>query len=173
MKVEEITLDWLLARTKPNEDYTDDENDPCMEWTGCFAKNGSGPMVTIDNKTLLVRRVIYALAHDCQIRRDRSVCPAFCRNPKCVHPNHLRALEINSVKRGRKYPLATRAAMARGKRAASRWDDATIAAILASEASADELAAQHGMDRSYVYYLRHGRSRVDYHNPYAQLMGGA
>ena len=160
--VEGITLDWLYARVRQNGD--------CLEWTGCCGDGG--PQAQIGGKTMLMRRVLWVLANERPITQDRRISPT-CGNHKCVHPDHCRPLKVGVRLKGITRSLTTKAAIARGKRAGSKWTDADIAGIKESEASVLELAAQHSMDQSYVHYILKGRSRRDFSNPYSQLMAAA
>lgn len=160
--VENITLDWIHARVI--------DQDGCMVWNGACGKQGTIPQARIGGVAMTMRRVIWQLTHEREIQSDRRISPA-CGNPKCLHPDHLKARPVNAVFRGKKKTLVHRANIAKGKRASSRWDDETIRRVAASVGPLDQVAQELGMDRSYVSLIRRNKARIDFTNPYAQLMG--
>jgi hypothetical protein len=91
----------------------------------------------------------------------------------CVHPDHLAALRTNAVLRGLVRSQASKANVAKAKRAGSKWPDEVVKAIRASDETLKTLAARYGMHPSYAHLIRTGAARRDLCNPYHQLAAGA
>lgn len=158
--IDGITLDWIYARVK--------EIDGCLIWVGACSGGNKVPNAQIGGKSYVMRRVVWQLTHEKAVPKNRRVSMS-CGNPKCVHPDHARAVLINSGMRGVKKTYKHRAKIAQAKQKKSAWSADIIQSIRNSDAPAKELAAQHGMHLSYIYYIRNGQARHDFLSPWAQL----
>ena len=160
MKLEHLSLDWLMARVRETEDG-------CWEWQRAMAHNGNGPQATIDYRAVPVRKAIFELMHERRVRVGFGVGPS-CKNERCVHPDHLYAHRIG----GSEYlPLTARAKIAATKRAASKLSQDEIRKLRESDEHPEEAARRLGVDDSYVYRIRQGKARKDFcGNAYAQLL---
>lgn len=158
--IEGITLDWIHARVI--------EEDGCLLWNGACGQNGRLPQARIGTIAMGMRRVVWQLAHERPIPDNRRISMS-CGNDKCIHPDHVRARVINSGFKGVKKSHLHKAKIARGRRAGSAWSDADIAAIKASTEPVADIAAANSMDVSYVHYIRQGKARKDFSNPFIQL----
>jgi hypothetical protein len=160
MRVDEITLDWLYARTI--------ERDGCLIWAGCYGRNGTQPQATIDSKPRPVGRVIWELVHGRPVPTGCRVGPV-CEVPGCVHPEHLLARKPGAVARGRPLPIAHRINIAEAKRATSKLAQEAVREIRSSDESGPVLAAAHGIDLTYVHMIKRGEVRRDYGGHFAGL----
>lgn len=161
MKLEDITLDWLQARVREDEDG-------CWIWTGCYGRGGEDPQATVDYKVWPVRRLIWTLVHCKPVPKGQRVGSS-CSNPACCHPEHVQARKTGSALRGRKLPIATRIRIANTRRASSALTQEAVQQIRLDDRPAEVLAQEHQIDPSYVYYIRAGKIRRDYSNPFAGL----
>jgi hypothetical protein len=160
--IEGITLDWVYARVV--------EQDGCLIWNCACGGGDKLPQARIGGVAMVMRRVMWELANEKAVPDGRRVSPS-CGNSKCIHPDHMRALPINLVFKGVKKTAVHRANIARARRAKSAWSDEDIRAVAASVGPLDAVAQQYGMDRSYVSQIRLNKARVDFTNPYLQLLG--
>lgn len=159
--IQEITLDWVHASVV--------DQDGCLIWTdACGGKTG-GPRARIGGVLMTMRRVIWTLAHEKPVPKNRRVVTS-CRHPRCVHPDHLLALFNNQQLRGVKSSITHRVRIASTLRARSAWTDEQIREVAASVGTVDEVAAQYGMSRAYVSRIRLNKARIDFTNPYLQLL---
>lgn len=159
--ISEITLDWVYARVV--------EQDGCLIWKDKCAKTTAGPNARIGGKLMSMRRVIWVLSREKQILKKRRVVTS-CGNPKCLHPDHLQALFNNEIRRGIKPSINHRARVAQAMRAKSAWSDDQIREVAQSVGSVRAVAAQYGMSKAYVSNIRRNKARVDFTNPYLQLL---
>lgn len=158
--IEGITLDWIYARVI--------DVDGCLIWNGSCGGGDKLPQARIGGKAMVMRRVMWTLANERAVPEGRRITMT-CQNDKCIHPDHVRAAKVNFALRGVRKSLAHRAAIARSKRANSKWDEDAILAIKASDEPIKELAAANEMDPSYVHYIKRGQARRDFTNPFLQL----
>ena len=158
--IDDITLDWIYARVK--------EQDGCLIWVGACAGGDKLPRARIGGVAYVMRRVVWQLVHEKAVPKNRRVTMS-CGNPKCIHPDHVKAVPINSGMLGVKKTRKHRANLAQSRRKNSAWSADVIRSIRNSDAPAKELAAQHSMHLSYVYYIRNNKARRDFSNPYLQL----
>lgn len=107
----------------------------CRVWTGATNTAGA-PVITVERKSLLVRRVVYALAH--------GECPAgvpitpSCRTTTCVASDHLRPYTL-------------------GEHAESTVSDALASRVrrLWKTETASHIAAVTGLSRDHVEKIVH------------------
>jgi len=158
--IEGITLDWLYERVK--------EQDGCLLWVGSVSKSNQ-PKVQIGGKSMYMRRVMWQWKFKMEVPNKRRISPK-CGNPTCVNPDHLVAMPINQINKGKPHSLMRRAAVAEAQRARSRFTDEVIAQVRESNDSLKSIADQAGMCYSYVCRIRNGTSRKDFSNPYLQLV---
>lgn len=161
MKLEDITLDWLMARVR------EDENG-CLIWAGCYGRAGTDPQATIDYKVWPVRRLVWTLVHCKAVPKGHRIGSS-CSNPACVHPEHVQAKKIGSALRGRTQSIATRIRIAQAKRAGSSLTQEAVEQMRLDDRPAAVVAQEHQIDKSYVYYIRSGKLRRDHSNPFAGL----
>lgn len=159
--IHEITLDWIHARVV--------EQDGCLIWTGACGGSHGLPQVSVNGTVVAVRRVMWELVHERAVPAGRRVSPS-CGNSKCIHPDHVRALPANQVLRGTKRTTVTKAKIARGHRARSAWNDAAIREVASGTGLVEVVAAEYGMTPSYVSKIRLNKRRIDFTNPYLQLL---
>jgi hypothetical protein len=157
-----VTLDWLFARCV--------EVDGCLVWQLAGA-HGTDPQAKIggrNGRTVLLRRFIWEQVYEKPFPNGK-VARCNCGTDMCVHPDHIVALKKNASQIGRPLSFLHRAKLAASRRAKSHLTDADVAEIRASDWTPHALANRFSIDPSYVNYIRSGRSRRDYTNPYAQL----
>lgn len=156
----EISLEWLHARVV--------ERDGCFDWQGYGGRDGVGPQARIGGRCVSVRRALWETVHG--ERAPRSMLAGVsCGNPDCVHPDHVVMRPRRALLEGIRRPVLQRAKTAAVKRAESRWSQDVIDEIRGGDELARVVAARHGMHPSYVHYIRSGKSRKDFANPYLQL----
>lgn len=160
----EITLDWLQARVREDEDG-------CWIWTGYTTKQGQ-PHARVNYVFFLVRRAVWEQVH------ARELSPKFwagvrCEKPGCVHPDCVAARSRSQALQGRSLSAAHKASIAKTKRAASRVSDDDILLMRTSELSAQEISRQLGVCDSYASSVRRNRLRADHSNPFTGLLRAA
>ena len=159
--IDGITLDWIYARVK--------EQDGCLIWAGACAGGDKLPNARIGGVNYVMRRVVWQLTHEKAVPKNRRVTMS-CGNPKCIHPDHVKAISVNAGMLGVKKTHKHRANIAHSRRKKSAWSTADICSIRNSNAPAKELSQLHGMEISYVYYIKNNQARQDFTNPYLQLV---
>lgn len=156
----EITLEWLEARVR-----TDD--DGCWIWTGYTTKHGQ-PQARLNYQLILVRRVVWEMTHDKELKSTMWVA-AKCNKPGCCHPDCMVARTRSQALKGRGMTLLHRAAIATAKRRNSDIPDEVVAEVRASDEQARQMARRLGLTESYVSLVRRGKIRVDLRNPFTGL----
>ncbi len=160
MKIEEITLDWLLERVI--------ERDGCWMWAGHIGGNGKVPQVRIDYKLHSVNRIVWSLAHGRDVPKGLRVGTS-CEVDGCVHPDHLVARKVGVLLKG--VPLTTdrkmKIAIARRAQSELTLDD--VRAIRMDPRPGIELVEEYGAHHSAICRIRRGESWRDYSNPFAGL----
>lgn len=157
--------------------------DGCWVWTGGLTHAGMPQQnvrtgVTradgkVDRRTTYVRRdVLEAIAVGPMPRRY--VAAVLCETPACVAPMCLRAMTKGqqaklSAKRGSYRDPLKFLKMTMTKRAKSRYSDALIERVRASEADGTTLALATGMSKSHVNAIRRGVGRAPVRNPFRGL----
>ncbi len=160
--IAEITLDWIYARVV--------EQDGCLIWNCACGGHTKVPVAKIGGTQLAMRRVMWELSRERPVPEGRRISPS-CGHDQCIHPDHMLALFKNEIFRGVAKSKTHRANIARAHRAKSLWPDAEIRAIAASVGPLQDVADQYGMHMSYVSKIRLNQARVDFTNPYLQLLG--
>lgn len=156
----EITLEWLEARVRADEDG-------CWIWTGYTTKHGQ-PQARLNYQLVLVRRVVWEMTHDKELKSTMWVA-AKCNKPGCCHPDCMVARTRSQALKGRGMTLLHRAAIATAKRRNSDIPDEVVAEVRASDEQARQMARRLGLTESYVSLVRRGKIRVDLRNPFAGL----
>ena len=156
----EITLEWLEARVRADEDG-------CWIWTGYTTKHGQ-PQARLNYQLILVRRVVWEMTHDKELKSTMWVA-AKCNKPGCCHPDCMVARTRSQALKGRGMTLLHRAAIATAKRRNSDIPDEVVAEVRASDEQARQMARRLGLTESYVSLVRRGKIRVDLRNPFAGL----
>lgn len=156
----EISLDWLQARVR-------EDDDGCWIWTGYMTKHGQ-PQARVDHKFFLVRRALWELKHEKECKTETFV-GVKCKKPGCCHPDCIVGRTRSAAMRGGKKTLAQRARIAMSKRATSTVPDSVIAEILTSDECAVHISRRLGLSDSYASAVRSGRIRADFRNPFAGL----
>ena len=156
----EITLEWLEARVRADEDG-------CWIWTGYTTKHGQ-PQARLNYQLVLVRRVVWEMTHDKELKSTMWVA-AKCNKPGCCHPDCMVARTRSQALKGRGMTLLRRAAIATAKRRNSDIPDEVVAEVRASDEQARQMARRLGLTESYVSLVRRGKIRVDLRNPFAGL----
>lgn len=155
-----ITLDWLYRHVV--------EQDGHLIWNGYCGCNGKGPQARIDGKAVSVRRAMWELIHERKIPTGLRAGSG-CEVANCVHPDHLIVRQVKMLLRGHKRQQTEKAAIAKNKRAKSKWSQEVIESIRTSDEPARVEAERHGMNLSYVYYIRNNKLRKNFSNPFAGL----
>lgn len=160
---------------------------PCWLWLGSRKPSGHGQISSGGPNARLVgaHRVSYELAVG-PVAPDMEVCH-HCDNPPCVNPTHLfvgtHADNMRDMaEKGRSGPANRPERMARGDRHGSRLHperlargarvggakltDDDVRAIRSSTLSQRRLAAQYGVDRRSISFIRQGKT-------WSHLPGGA
>ena len=156
----EITLEWLEARVRADDDG-------CWIWTGYTTKHGQ-PQARLNYQLILVRRVVWEMTHDKELKSTLWVA-AKCNKPGCCHPDCMVARTRSQALKGRGMTLLHRAAIATAKRRNSDIPDEVVAEVRASDEQARQMARRLGLTESYVSLVRRGKIRVDLRNPFAGL----
>jgi hypothetical protein len=156
----EITLEWLEARVRADDDG-------CWIWTGYTTKHGQ-PQARLNYQLILVRRVVWEMTHDKELKSTMWVA-AKCNKPGCCHPDCMVARTRSQALKGRGMTLLHRAAIATAKRRNSDIPDEVVAEVRASDEQARQMARRLGLTESYVSLVRRGKIRVDLRNPFTGL----
>jgi len=156
----EITLEWLEARVRADDDG-------CWIWTGYTTKHGQ-PQARLNYQLILVRRVVWEMTHDKELKSTMWVA-AKCNKPGCCHPDCMVARTRSQALKGRGMTLLHRAAIATAKRRNSDIPDEVVAEVRASDEQARQMACRLGLTESYVSLVRRGKIRVDLRNPFTGL----
>lgn len=143
------TFDSILDRIFVNQE-TD-----CWEWLGGTDRDGYG-IVSIDNKTKRVHRVMYDLYFG-SIDPDLVICHV-CDNPVCCNPEHLfqGTIKDNSedmVEKGRSLKGE------RNVKTALRWEEVEdIKRMYAEGMKQREIAAMYGMTQQAISGIVSGKN---------------
>jgi hypothetical protein len=160
MKLNEITLDWLLDRVV--------ERDECLIWIRAIGSQSNSPEAAVDGRHWQVRRLIWTLVHGREVPK-RKYIGLTCENPHCVHPDHVVAQVRGFAQRGRARTADERMRISLGRRANSALSDAEVDTFRFTSESSNSVADRLGIHYSYVNHIRAGNKRVDHRNPFAGL----
>jgi hypothetical protein len=147
------------------------EDGDCLRWSGAMTTRG--PVVTVAQKQIQLRRIVWEDAHGTPFPSDR-VASMDCDNPDCLHAEHIIArtrAQLNARTLRRHTSIGRNAKIAHTKRKASKLSDEGAEDIRTSELPAQELADKWGISKTYVYMIRGGRFRRNYASPFAGLRG--
>lgn len=160
MPLDAISIDWLHARVKENEDG-------CLIWQGYMTANGQ-PQAGASGGRGYVRRWLWSLVHTKPLTKDMWVAVS-CKTPGCVHPDHIvarpRAVAMRGIVRG----PAERHRIAAARRRQSVVTDEMVAEIRNSSEAPKEIAKRLGVGTGYVSQIRTGRIRKQYGGHFAGL----
>jgi len=161
MKVEDITLDWLMERVI--------ERDGCLIWNGSYGgKNFDHPQTYTNGSTMSVRRLVWELSRNRKMPRGyRAKC--FCGELGCVHPDHIDKLRHGEEFVGVALSMDHRIRMTLTKRKQSKFDDASISEIRSGDVTEQQAIERFGMSHSYYFGIKTGVKRRDLSNPFAWL----
>jgi hypothetical protein len=161
MKIEDITLDWLMARVI--------ERDGCLIWNGSYGgKNLDHPQTYINGVTISVRKLVWQLSNGRKMPRGyRAKC--FCGELGCVHPDHIEKLRHSEEFVGVPISMDHRIRMTLTKRKQSRFDDKSISDIRSGRVAEKQAIEQLGMSHAYYHNIKAGEKRRDLNNPFAGL----
>lgn len=163
MATPEITLEWLQARVREDEDG-------CWIWTLYINEDGE-PRARVAGKSVAARRVLWRSIHD---REPGELQVAVrCKKPGCMHPNCLLARSKSAALTGRKHSLTHRMRIAKATRTRSyALPEEEVRAVRASKLSGVEEAKRLGKSASSINNIRRGEAWRDYtNNPFAGLGG--
>lgn len=158
----------LLERIKS---YCIEEGD-CWIWAG--ATNSSGvPVIRIGPNNQSARRLAYIAATG-EILTPRDYVRPRCGDKLCVCPDHSFSQDVAKARKeqGKAGVYSTAKLKASRARVGRLYAKLTLedhAAIRASNAKQDELAAQYGVHRSYISSIQRGRVSSLNANPFAGL----
>lgn len=161
MKIEDITLDWLMARVI--------ERDGCLIWNGGYGgKNIDHPQIFVNGSHESARRVMWELTNDRKMPKGHRA-KSTCTEKGCIHPDHITKAKHGSELIGVNTGMIHRIGVAMTKRKVSRFSDETIARIRQGEITHKQAIEDHGMSHKYFYDIRNGIVRRDYSSPFAGL----
>ena len=148
-------LEYLLSQMVREDKH--------LVWPGAFDR-WQRAVIRVDGQRVDVRRELYRLQRGRALRTRDSV-RARCEHEQCMAAA---CLAVTRPK-GRRQSVAARQKMATAKRAKSKWDAETVAAVKASELPYKQIARETGMAPSTVGAIKSGRLWQDYRNPWAGL----
>lgn len=161
MKIEDITLDWLMARVREDE-YG------CWVWVGATKKDSDLAVARIGDNMRPVRLVLLEIIREKQLQKgSESGCT--CGNNRCVHPEHIVSKRINQNLKGRTLSITHKVSIAETKRSVSSISQDTVRQLRYDDASPKEWAEKLGIHESYVNQIRSNKVRRDYSSPFAGL----
>lgn len=156
----EITLEWLQARVR-------EDDDGCWIWTGYTTEQGQ-PQARLNYQFFLVRRAVWEQVHNRELVSTLWVA-AKCDKPGCCHPDCMVARTRSRAMKGRGMTVQHKAAIAKARRKSSDIPDEVVAEVLASKESGRDVAKRLDVTESWVSLVRRGKIRVDLRNPFAGL----
>lgn len=160
MKIEDITLDWLMARVI--------ERDGCLIWAGHIGGKGKVPQVRIDYKLHSANRVVWEFANGREVP-DGCRVGTTCGNDGCLHPDHLKARKVGTLLKGKPLALERKMRIAMAKRATAKLTADDVQAIRNDPRPAIELVQEFKAHHSAICRIRRGELWRDYSNPFAGL----
>lgn len=149
------------------------EEGDCWIWQGAMS-HGTTPIMRLDGsrKLVAVRRHILMLNG---VAVDGKKSYITCDNPKCVNPEHIKAMTGSQMLKrvvattGYTQSLARNAKIAAGKRKHSPLTPELVEEIRSSPESGHAIARRLGFNQSTVQSIRAHDSWRDYSSPYLQL----
>ena len=147
------------------------EDGDCLVWTRSCCNHH--PAMRIDNKTVLVRRVLWTELHGGI--PEGGVLRMTCNTHKCVHQDHM---ELTSYKKiavqlgaiGVMSGPVRSAAIARTKRKTqAKLTEEAVRDIRSSEETTIVLAARHGVSQAHVSKIRKHKAWRDFSSPFSGL----
>jgi hypothetical protein len=150
-----------------------EENGDCLLWPGAITTRG--PVVTLEQRQIQLRRVVWEDDHQKPFPPDR-VASIDCGHINCLAAEHIIARTRAQLvaRTNRLHASAGRSAkIANGKRRGSKLTDEAAEDIRTSALLPQELADKHSITKAYVYMIRAGRFRRNYSSPFAGLLLGA
>lgn len=147
------------------------EDGDCLMWQGAMA-DGSCPSIKVGGKARNARRLYYELTTGRPLPAGK-VASATCGCGRClshVKPQTIAQVLAGAVERGA-YGVRHAAKVAATKRKSAKFSEEVIRRVRESDEVGTKLAAEIGMDQSYLSRVRRGMARKDYANPFASLLG--
>ncbi len=148
-----MNLDWLEARVK--------DVDGCWVWQQSATNRRQDPCGRLDDKTILVRRVVWEQVHERKARSDR-IARCSCGTHLCVHPDHIVMASRSTPRKGKPITMVHRARISATKRATSKLSDEQVREIRSAPGMNTEIARVHGVNPSYVGHLKRYEARRDF-----------
>lgn len=144
----------------------------CMPWSGKFFKARQGPVVHLDGKEFVLRRVIYEAHTGKRLAQAESVRPS-CGEADCIHPQHLVKEPRNKQLIGRARLPSTRAKLARAQQAKAPYSMSEVQALRArcirGELTRVAAAKSLGVSVETMERMVNGQAWRDFSNPYQSL----
>ena len=125
-------------------------------------------MMRIDGQIRPVRRVLYELIHEHEIRKGFQISVS-CETDLCIHPDCLIARQRCMIQKGVKASLESRIKNSMTRRKMSKLDIETVREIRTSNESGPVIEARLGLSHSYAARIRRGDAWIDFASPFAQL----
>lgn len=145
------------------------EDGDCYRWPGAITTRG--PVMTVNQKQIQLRRVVWEGAHGRPFPSDR-VASMECDNQDCLQAEHIVArtrAQLNARTLRRHTSIGRNAKIAHTKRKSSKLSDEGAEDIRTSALPPQELADKWQISKAYVYMIRGGRFRRNYASPFAGL----
>ena len=144
----------------------------CMPWSGKFFKPRQGPVVNLDGKEYVLRRVIYEARTRKKLAQAESVRPS-CGEANCIHPQHLTKEPRNTPLIGRARLPSTREKLARAQQAKAPYSMEEVQALRArcirGELTRVAAAKCLGVSVETMERMVNGQAWRDFSNPYQSL----
>lgn len=159
---------YLLNKIKSRCDEVGD----CWIWKQGCSDSGM-PQMTVKNKTMTVRRLVYAEVHG-GIPEGKRVSPK-CGHKKCVSPECLEAVthkhaHQNAARRGAHSSMGKIVRTALAMRARSHITEEVVQRIREFEGPIRLICAETGVSQSHAKNIRRGTARRDFiASPFAGL----
>ncbi|TYK74341.1 hypothetical protein FSY45_19445 [Comamonas sp. Z1] len=143
-----------------------------MPWSGKFFKPRQGPVVNLDGKEYVLRRVIYEVRTRKKLAQSESVRPS-CGEANCIHPQHLTKEPRNTPLIGRARLPSTREKLARAQQAKAPYSMEEVQALrgrcIRGELTRVAAAKCLGVSVETMERMVNGLAWRDFSNPYQSL----
>lgn len=133
-------------------------------WPGKFDR-WQRAVTQIDGERVDVRRTLYQLQRGRSLRTRESV-RVRCEHEQCMSIGCM----VVTTPKGRGLSVASKQKISLARRARSKWDDAIVEEVRASNLPHPQIAQQTGMALSTVGAIKSGRRWKDYSSPWAGLV---
>ena len=148
--------DWGLDEIKAfcRVDATDD--DACWMWRG-YGNTADYPYLTIGGKPVAARRRVFEMSLGRPVRANHAV-QMKCQNPLCLNPAHMAQQPRNRIMQASMSNALRVAKITATQRRRGKLDEQKVQRILASNETAEAMAAELNVSTSIIYRVRNGRS---------------